>query len=426
MLKNASKNYMPYIVIVIIFLAISFVFIFKDSKKVTLKNDVAISSVDGEIVKLTETIRANPKDTKTYIALSNAYLQKIRETADTSYYLTIDELLNKAAKIDPMNSEIYANRANLENGRHHFNSGLELINKAIGINPNVTTYYGTKADSEIELGMYAEAETTLQTMVNKKPNYSSYTRIAYLRELNGDIEGAKGALELAISAGSAFKENISWAYFELGLLQMRDNLDEAERSFNSSITLSPNYPGGLEGLGKVAFARGNKEKAQEYFEKALSIHPLAQYAVDLGDLESDMGNTQKAGQYYSLAETAYNKSASSGMDVNLEYSIFLSDHGDQIKALEKAEQAFSERTSIYTADALAWANYKNNNLEEAEKYVKQAMKLGENDPLILFHAGMIEKAKGNDVEAKRLFKLTEETHPYFSIFNSKILNAEVK
>lgn len=52
-------------------------------------------------------------------------------------------------------------------------------------------------------------------MIDIRPDYSSYIRIAYLRELYGDIKGAKDGLALAIDAGSKNKENNAFAYTEL-------------------------------------------------------------------------------------------------------------------------------------------------------------------------------------------------------------------
>ena len=90
-----------------------------------------------------------------------------------------------------------------------------MIEKAILINPNRAMYYGILGDSDIELGLYSGALDAIQKMIDIRPDYSSYIRVAYLRELYGDIVGAKDSLSFAIDAGSTFKENIAFAYVEL-------------------------------------------------------------------------------------------------------------------------------------------------------------------------------------------------------------------
>ena len=415
-----------YTGVALLFFALSIGSVLWQSRSATEKTNANMSALNTQIEKIQKEIAAHPNDVKQYIALSGAYLQKVRETGDASYYATIDDLLSKAAAQDASNTDISAMRASVANGRHHFNDGLALANDAISRNPTIATYYGIKADALIELGKYDEAESTLQIMVDKKPNYSAFTRIAYLRELTGDIVGSKEALQIAIDSGSTFPENIAWAYVELGLLQVRSDLGAAQNSFDEALRIDPKYPLALEGLGKVAFARNDSKVAESKFTEAFSQRPLAQYAIDLGDLYTTQGKTTEAAQQYALARVAFEKSVSSGTDVDLEYSIFLSDHGAPTEALTKAALAYRDRPSIYGADAYAWALYKNNRPAEAGTYSKEALRLGENDPLIVYHAAMIALASGDSSSAKQFFKKTAQLNPHFSILFASSLQEHLK
>ena len=401
-----------YVTLALIFFVASGVVVWVQSHAAATSTS---SAIDRSINKLHAEIGQKPNQSKLYLALAAAYMQKIRETADSSYYATIDTTLDAAARVDPTNAHINALRASVENGRHHFKKGRELIVKAIAQDPHVADFYGIEADSEIELGMYSEAERTLQTMSDLKPNYSAFTRIAYLRELTGDTEGAEDALKSAIGAGSTYTENVAWAYVELGILQMRSSLSDAKMSFATAFQIEPQYAPALEGQGKIAFAEGNAADALADFNQAFAVHPLAQYAIDLGDVYSAQGDTAKAAQQYALARVAFEKTAASGVSTDLEYSLFLSDHGDTALALQKAKQALSDRPSIYGADAYAWALYKNNRAPEATPYVKLALRLGQHDPLIVFHAGMIAQATGESALARTYFKKAESLSPHFSI-----------
>ena len=412
--------------VALLFFALSIGSVLWQSHVATVKTNANMSVLDTQIEKIQKEIAAHPNDVKQYIALSGAYLQKVRETGDVSYYTTIDDLLSKATAQDASNTDVPAMRASVANGRHHFNDGLTLASDAISRNPTVATYYGIKVDSLIELGKYDEAESTLQIMVDKKPNYSAFTRIAYLRELTGDIAGSKEALQMAIDSGSTFPENIAWAYVELGLLQMRSDLTAAQNSFDEALRIDPKYPPALEGLGKVAYANGDIKVAEIKFKEAFSQRPLAQYAIDLGDLYTTQGKTMEAVQQYALVRVAFEKSVSSGTDVDLEYSIFLSDHGNSADALTKAVSAYHDRPSIYGADAYAWALYKNNNIAEARTHNKEALRLGENDPLIVYHAGIIALASGDLSSAKQFFKKTAQLNPHFSILFAAALQEHLK
>lgn len=378
-------------------------------------------TLDGQIAQLSIAIKNDPQVIQNYIHLSQAYLQKVRETADVAYYQKISELMDKAEKIDPSNADIPATRASVELGRHHFKEGNAFAQLALQRNSHNHLNYGLLGDSQIELGQYTEATDSFQKMVDLRPDYSSYIRIAYIRELYGDTVGAQTALQKSIEFGSSFKENIAFAYVELGKLDMRDDLRHAEADFTSAIKILPDYPPALEGLGKVSFFKKDNESALAYFLSAYEKLPVVQYAGDIGDVYLNMGDSTKALQYYTLGELAFNTSAQSGVNTDLEESLYRSDHGlDVAKALMEAERAYVARPSVYAADYLAWALYKNNKFDEASKYAKDALRLGETDPLILFHQGMIAMKNGHNMIAKKYLTEALKINPYFSISQSGV------
>jgi Flp pilus assembly protein TadD len=64
---------------------------------------------------------------------------------------------------------------------------------------------------------------------------------------------------------------------------------------------------------------------------------------------------------------------------------------------------------------LAWALYKNGQQEEAAHLTNKALILGEVDPLILFHQGMIALAYKDKVRAKEYLTKAYVLNPHFSI-----------
>ena len=376
---------------------------------------IAPKSTDGMIATALQQLEKHPDDIRIPISLSQLYLQKVRETADAAYYKKIDELMSAAEKIDPRNSDIASVRALNAMGRHDFAGGLIFAKKALTARPDSATYWGIVGDAEIELGQYQEAAVSFQRMIDLKPNFSSWSRVAYIRELNGDIAGAKDALNSAITAGSYFPENTAWGFVELGKLAARDSIDDGEQYFNRALKILPNYPPALEGLAGVAFAKGDYTQARRYLETAFDHLPIAQYAIKLGDIAAKEGDTAKANQQYTLARIAFDKSLSSGVNTDMEMALFLADHDmDLPLALAKAEAAYKVRPSILGADTLAWALYKNQKYTEAARLSHEALRLGWYDPIILFHAAMIAEKNNNRAESLRLIKKSLALNPHFS------------
>ena len=391
--------------------------VFASNTAIFQKTDAA-SQLDRQIASAQAEVAAHPPIAQPYISLASSYLQKARETADSSYYDKMDEALAQAQKIDASDADVPALQAAALNGRHEFEAAYASAKKAIAMNDTKPAYFGLLGDSAIELGKYDEAAAAFQKMIDMRPDFNSWSRVAYIRELYGDIAGAKAALRESITSGSEYQENIAWAYVELGKLDMRDNLDAAHKDFTDALTVLPTYSQAHEGLGKVAFARGERATAETEFMDAYNLLPLAQYATDLAQLYKAEGNTQRANQYLALTAAAYKDSKKSGVDTDLEQSLFESDNNvDLADSLVRAERAYRDRPNEYAADYLAWALYKNGKVAEAASYAPKALQLGGVDPLILYHQGMIALAGGDKAHAKQYLQKSAALSPNLFLYS---------
>lgn len=408
-----------YVVSIGLILATGAVVVATSTFKSPSQKSASSSALDVSIQKGEESLANSPAISKPYTNLASLYLQKVRETSDGSYYAKVDALMDTAARVTPQDPTIPALRASSLMGRHMFKEGYAEINKAIAQNATTAAFYGIRGDAEIELGLYLQAVASFQKMIDIRPDFSSWGRIAYIRELYGDIPGAKTALEQAIQSGSSFRENVAWGYVELGKLALQSDLLAADKAFDDALVVLPTYTPAIEGKGKVAFAKKDIQQSLKHFKAAYDQLPLAQYAIDLGDVYTIQGDTLKASQNYALAQAAYDTSRSSGIDTDLEESLFLSEHDlDLPEALLKAQRAYVARPSIYAADALSWAYYKNGNIKEALLLTQAALRLGKNDPLILYHQAIIAENSGNATRAKEYKDLAFKLNPHFSLLYS--------
>jgi tetratricopeptide (TPR) repeat protein len=425
--SNMKKSTVIILIIAIISLTGSL--IYKYSKPQTEQNPNQ-STIDKNIERLESEQSKNPSS-KTAITLSSLYLQKVRETADISYYQKVDSLMESSLKSDSNNAEIYGVQSSVALGRHNFKLGLELANKAITLNPSRAFYYGLATDAHIELGQYNEAVESVQKMIDTRPDLASYSRVAYVRELFGKIDGengAKKALSEAIEAGSNFQENIAWNYVELAKLNIRTNLSEAIKNIEASQQINKDYPPALDELAKILYFQNKIDEAKAKAEQAVSLLPIAQYATTLGDIYQSEGNIQKANQQYALAKIAYEKSTKSGVNTDQEFALFLTERNlETDKALTKAQNAFKERPSNTSGAILAWALLKNNKVEEAIKQIDQALEpVGKNDAMISFIAGSIYAQKGDNKKAKQFLETSQKINPNFSILHKKTLEELLK
>jgi tetratricopeptide (TPR) repeat protein len=386
------------------------------------------SSTDRLIAGFQRRLKDDPEDFSSYINLANAYLQKVRETGDPSLYAKAEDLLDRAEKIEPQNPELFATRGILALARHDFARALEFGERALALNPESARYHGIVGDAQIELGRYEEAIASYQKMIDLRPDFSSYSRVAYARELYGDPEGAIQAMQDVVDAGAPVPENKAWAYVQLGNLRFTTGqLQEAAKDYDLATKTLPNYPPALAGQARIAAARGELEDAAALYQQAFDRMPLAEYAILLGDVYAEMGERQKAAQQYALVRVIDKLYRANGVNTDLEIALFYADHDMKLQtSLQKARAAYEARPSIHAADVLAWTLYKTGNYEEAQRYSSEALKLGTRDSLKLFHAGMIAKALGYDEQAQKYLQQAIDLNPHFSLLYSNTATAALE
>jgi tetratricopeptide (TPR) repeat protein len=375
------------------------------------------ASTDKQIEALQDRLRAHPNDWQSYSQLGLAYLQKARETGDPTYYQKTEEALEKALSFQPDDYASISAKGALALARHDFASALEWGEKARQINPSRTYAYGVIADAQIELGRYEEAIETLQTMVDLRPDMSSYSRISYLRELYGVTDGALEMMQLAVDSGTPNSEGTAWVRTQLANLYFnRGDLDHAELEYQRTLQDRPDYVYALAGLGRVHAAQGDMDEAIRSLKQAVSIMPLPEFVITLGDLYQTSGQQESANQQYQLVVAIETLHRANGVDMDMEIALFNADHDQNTEeTLALARKAYANRPSIQAADALAWALYKTGNYEEAQNYSAKALHLGTKDSLKLFHAGMIALELGDKEQAREYLEEALAINPHFSI-----------
>lgn len=375
-----------------------------------------VDKTDQVIWDYQQRVRQQPDDVQSYAVLGAAYMQKVRDTGDPSFYAKAQSVLDEALKRDPQNVEALIGAGTLANARHQFHEALQLGQQARAINPTVPRIYGVIADAQTELGQYDEAVQTLQTMIDMRPDLSSYSRISYARELHGDMQGAIEAMQEAVTAGGPATENSAWVRVQLGNLYFtQGDLAQAEQEYQRTLALLPDYVYAQAGLGRVRAAQGKLGEAIGLYQSAIARMPLPEFVIALGEAQQAAGHTTEANQQYELVRAMQQLFKSNGVDTDLELALFDADHGnDPAATVALARDAYARRPSVKAADTLAWALFKAGQAAEARRYADEALRLGTHDPLMLYHAGMIAQAQGDSAAARAWLGRALERNPSFS------------
>ncbi|MCB9098825.1 MAG: tetratricopeptide repeat protein [Anaerolineales bacterium] len=377
----------------------------------------SLTTTEARIARLQEALRLNPDNTAAYAQLGLTLLERAAITADASLYNQAEAALGRAIQDAPQNFDALIGQGLLALARHDFRTALTWGEQAKAINAHNVRVYGIIADAQIELGQYEAAAATIDTMLATRPGLATYSRLSYLRELNGDPTGAMAAMRLAVDSSLLGTADSLWAQVHLAQLYFNQgDLDQAETLYTEALTLKPDYVHALAGLAGIRAAQGNYDEAIAYYQTVVTMLPLPSYLIALGDLYQVTGQDQAAQQQYDLVQAIDRLNMEAGMNSDLEMALFRADHHLQpAQTVEQARRAYQNRPTIYGADGLAWALYQNGDYPAAARYSRAALRLGTQDAALYFHAGKIYDALGQTAQARAQFQRALEINPYFSL-----------
>jgi tetratricopeptide (TPR) repeat protein len=367
----------------------------------------------------------DPRDFISLTFLGDAFIRKARETGDVTQYERADATLQKALKLHPNYEVAQAYLSIVQYVKHDFQGALDLAGQVYAAHPNAIQALATIGDAQLELGRYAEAETSYQQLNKKAPSAPVYTRLARLAWLRGNSADALNLMQEAIidsDETSLSGENAAWYHFQLGELYFNTGqLEKADAQYAVALKAFDDYYLALAGLGKVHAAQGNYKEAITFYEKAVDIIPQPDLLAALGDLYTLTGDSVKAKQEYDTVEFIGKLEAINQVIYNRQSALFYANHDRNLgKSLVMAQKELENRKDIYAYDTYAWALYKNERYTEAAEMMKSAMELGTRDAMLYYHAGMIYRALGENKQAEQMLSGALAINPHFDLMQAPI------
>jgi tetratricopeptide (TPR) repeat protein len=363
--------------------------------------------------------RADPGDFTAQNKLALAYIQRAQETGDVMNYARAQVAVEASlASLPDDNYDALALLATLQITRHEYALALETARSAIALNTGDAFTQALTGDALIGLGDYDAALETYRELVETSPGLTSFSRLAHIHELRGDAPAALAAWENAFNTDDGRRpENTAWARVEYGhFLFTQGDLASAAEQHTAALETRPGYVHALAGRARVATASGLYDEAISLYEQVAERQPILEYVVALGDVYLTTGRVADAERQYEEVERIDSLYREGGLNTDVPMALFLADHGLRLE--EAVDQAFgayeTHPNSIQTADALSWALHKTSRDDEALTYSEQAVRLGTQDPVLLFHAGMINFRAGKHETARGYLQRVVDTNPKFS------------
>ena len=295
-------------------------------------------------------LRKNENDNNAKLVLAQLFIKEARVTGEHGHYYPGSlKMLNSILKDQKIDKDLQfralMTKAGVELSLHEFDQALATGKTALSMNNKNAQIYGVLVDANVELGNYKDAIAYADKMVSIKPDLKSYARVAYLREIHGDVEGAISALKLSVQAAYPGTEEAAWASQTLGdLLFQHERIQEAESTYNYILQTRKDYPFAVAALGDIYLEKNDLVKAEAKYKEAMGIIPEVGYYVQLAKLYKSQNRKAEMLSLKNEIFEMLEDDVSSGHNMNLEYAdLYLNLLDDPEKALHYASIEFEKR-----------------------------------------------------------------------------------
>lgn len=371
-------------------------------------DDATGQMVNEAIVRVQE----QPSKLDFWVLLGEAWAQYARAHADEEAWVFADAAADVALSIKPGYGPARDLKGLALLSGHRFDDARALAESILANRPDDAVALGVLSDAKLELGDYAGAVAAADKMMEVKPNLPSYSRVAWLQWLAGDVEQAKASWKLAFDAGRGApnKEPPSWVLTEAAMLFWHQgDYEGAEAGADLVLKYNPGFPPALVVKGRARLARGDAPAAAKLFAAALDARPKVATAALLGDAHTIAGDTDAAANAYARARAL-------GQHDRLALSRWLSMREDTPdEALRLAKREARSRGSQEVKTALAFAQLGAGQTEDALVTITDVRKLDTRDASLIYIEGRIKLAAGQDGAGRDLLKEALELNPSFDV-----------
>jgi tetratricopeptide (TPR) repeat protein len=355
--------------------------------------------IDSEIRTLQKEAQSKQQAPAVMKRLGWAFVRKARLSYDPGYYKLAEQCALAVESLHPDDPDALLLQGHILQSLHKFKEAEPIAWKLTKVRHD-SADEGLLGDVLMEQGRLSQAIRAYQEMVNLRPDLQSYTRVAHLRWLKGDLEGAIEVIGMAVTAASPREpEPGAWAYTRMGTYSLQaGEIEVAERAAAFAMEYAHNYPPALLLRGRVLLAQGKLSPAVESLQQAAALNPLPEYQWLLADALREAAKPADA-------EEVEQKLISNGAANDPRtFSLFLATRRQRLQeSLHLGLDELKSREDAFTMDAVAWALRANGQAAPALEYSQRSLAEGTQDARLFYHAGCIAMDCGHNVEATSLF-----------------------
>ena len=298
--------------------------------------------------------------------------------------------------------------ANALLAQHRFAEANDVARDLVQREPDAPAYRALLAETLMEVGDYERAIGQLGTIRERRADLGIAPRFARWAELTGQTAEARRILRLAredaANRPDLTAEQRAWFGMRLADLELRHgNLRSAASVIRESLHDAPDDWRLIQARARLEAARGSWRQAARSAEDVIAIAPSPDAFALLATAQRELGNVAEA-EALDLALDGI-VASQTGM-IHRSWALTLLDRDRnvaQIIALAAADTL--NRRDVYSLDLLAWALHRAGRSHDALPLARRAVQLGSVEPMLRYHAGIIELAAGDTTTARQHLSL---------------------
>lgn len=370
------------------------------------RSPVDAEDLDRRIALVEARARRDPFSAADQGWLAQLLLQRARETGSAEDVLRAETAARTSLRLrDTHNAGAYGLLASALVEQHRFAEALEAARTLVALEPENAAFRALLGEIQLELGDYAGADVVFGSLAPARAELDVAPRLARWAEMEGRTGEARALLraarDRAVLRTDLSPELAAWFQLRVGDFELRHGeLGAAEEALRAGLEVFPEDRRLLAAMARLEGARENWDAAIDFGERAVAVAPEPSTLALLSDLYAASGRADRAAEYARVVEVSLAGSAGA---YHRAESLFLLDHGRRVpEVLAQARADLRTRRDVYGHDLLAWALHRAGRDAEAREAMAAALSRGTRDPLLLYHAGMIEMALG-DRERSRAY-----------------------
>ncbi len=290
-----------------------------------------------------------------------------------------EEIYSKIIQAEADYAPAYVQLGLVQNSSNRQAEALKSFNKALELNPQQTDALALIVGFHVRDEKFDAAMKVCEDQ--KKKVADSPANLAMIEYLEGNILLAKKdtkAAEERFKKAIGIEPNNPAAYVALaGIYAREKRFDEAIKEYETILAKNPNFLAGYMAVGTIYDQKGDGEKAEAYYRKALAIKKdFGPAANNLAwNLAERGGNIDEALTYAQIAKEQLPNSAYV-MDT-LGYIYYLK--GTYLNAIAEFQDSLARDPGNPVVNHhMGLAQYKNNDKGKAKDFLEKALQLDPN------------------------------------------------